>query len=219
MRQLKLLVADDHRLMLEAIRLTLAGTPDIEIVGEAESGSQVLPLVNQTKPDVVLLDVLMPGMDGLRCLELLQQRHPEIKVVVLSATEDSDVIEAAFRGGAAAYILKQINPRDLGSAIRQAVEGNVLQWGGAAATQSSRDTVKQLGLTDRELSILPHLGAGRSNREIANALWLAEQTVKFHLTNIYRKLDVTSRAEAIRYVYEHGLVANPVLEKPMAPAA
>jgi DNA-binding NarL/FixJ family response regulator len=219
MRQLKLLVADDHRLMLAAIRQALAGAPDIEIVGTVESGSQVLPLVGQTKPDVVLLDILMPGMDGLRCLELLRQRHPEIKAVVLSAAEDADVIDAAFRKGAAGYIHKQVDPGDLASAIRQAVEGNVFQWGAAAAARSEREAVKKLGLTERELSILEHLGAGRSNKEIAKALWLAEQTVKFHLTNIYRKLDVTSRAEALRSVYEHGLVANPVLERPVAPAA
>jgi two-component system, NarL family, response regulator LiaR len=219
MRQLKLLLADDHRLMLEAIRLALAGEPDLEIVGEAQNGSQVLPLVNQTRPDVVLLDIRMPQMDGLRCLELLRQRHPEVKVVVLSAAEDSDMIDAAFRRGAAAYILKQVDPRDLASAVRQAFEGTVIQRPGSTAADPGRDAAKELALTERELSILKHLSAGLSNKQIARELWLAEQTVKFHLTSIYRKLNVTSRAEAIHRVYEQHLIESDLVEKPVTSAA
>ena len=111
--RLKLLIADDHQLMLEAIRMALADAPDIEIVGETNSGAQVLPLVRQTSPDVVLLDLRMPGMDGLRCLEALRQRHPDVKTVVLSGSEEPEVIEAAFQRGAAAFIVKRIDPADL----------------------------------------------------------------------------------------------------------
>ncbi len=213
MRRLKLLIVDDHSLMLAAIRLAFQDEPDIEIVGEARSGSQVLPLMNQTRADVVLLDIRMPGMDGLRCLELLRQRYPDAKVVVLSGADDSQVIQAAFQRGAAAYVLKQVDPRDLASAVRQAVKGHVLHAMGAMP-QRPADAGRDRGLTERELSILELLGAGLSNKQIAKQLWLAEQTVKFHLTNIYRKLEVSSRTEAIRFAYQNGLVPSPVLERP-----
>ncbi len=123
--RLKLLIADDHELMLEGIRMALADSPDIEIVGSTTSGSQVLPLVRQTSPDVVLLDLRMPGMDGLRCLEALRERYPNVKAVVLSGSEEPDVIEAAFRRGAVGFIVKRIDPADLAAMIRQVVDGNV----------------------------------------------------------------------------------------------
>src|SRR5215208_3187041 len=206
--RLKLLIADDHQLMLEAIRMALANAPDIEIVGETNSGAQVLPLVRQTSPDVVLLDLRMPGMDGLRCLEALRQRHPEVKAVVLSGSEEPEVIEAAFQRGAAAFIVKRIDPADLPSVIRQAYDGNVFYPVDArpAATEAV-----ETGLTQREADILRALADGLSNKQIARQFWLSEQTIKFHLTNIYRKLEVGSRTEAVRHAYEHGLIENPLL--------
>src|SRR5580765_7046487 len=123
--RLKLLIADDHELMLEGIRAALAEAPDIEVVGSTTSGSEVLPLVRQTSPDVVLLDLRMPGMDGFRCLEALRERHPNVKAVVLSGSEEPDVIEAAFRRGAVGFIVKLIDPAELASVIRQVMDGTV----------------------------------------------------------------------------------------------
>ena len=213
MRRLKVLVADDHRLMLEAVRMALRDEKDIEIVGETCNGSQVLPLVNDKKPDVVLLDIRMPGMDGLHCLEALRQRHPDVRCVVLSGVDDPDVVEAAFDRGAVAFILKHVDPRDIPSAIRQAAEGTVVHAAHGRPSPARHDPAKEVGLTEREIAILAALGSGMSNKQIARHLWLAEQTVKFHLTNIYRKLGVASRAEAIHYAYGHGLIGNPLLEE------
>jgi DNA-binding NarL/FixJ family response regulator len=220
MRQLKIVVADDHRLMLEAIRMALEGVPDIAIVGEAQTGSQVLPLVHQTQPDVVLLDIRMPGMDGLQCLELLRKRHREVKTIMLSGCEDPQVVKAAFAHGARAFILKQIDPRDLAGAIRQTMEGTVFQANDVLGSSSAKeDTAKAFGLSERELSILAALAEGSSNKEISQRLWLSEKTVKFHLTNIYRKLDVKSRSEAIRFAYAHGMTESPLLaDAPVAAA-
>src|SRR5919108_3249502 len=106
MRRLKVLIADDHRLMLKAMRLSLEEADDLEIVGEATSGSQVLPLVAQTSPDLVLLDIRMPGMDGLAVLQRLRERYPQVRVAVLSAVEDPTVMQAAFSRGARAFIVK-----------------------------------------------------------------------------------------------------------------
>jgi len=117
---IKILVADDHRLMVEGVRQALENVDDIEIVGEASSGSQVLPLIHRTNPDLVLLDLRMPGMSGLAVLEAIREKHPDIKVVVLSAFSDEEHIRNAFHHGANAYVVKSVNPIDLPSAIRQA---------------------------------------------------------------------------------------------------
>jgi DNA-binding NarL/FixJ family response regulator len=211
MRRLKIVIADDHRLMLAALRLAFEPEADFEVVGEAESGSQVLPLVHQHAPDVVLLDIRMPGVDGLRCLEQLKQRFPHVKAIAISGIDDPHVIKAALERGASAFILKSIDPRDLPAAIRQTVDGTVFRTLGGSSAPAAEVSAKDLGLSERELTILKALAGGLSNKQIAQQLWLAEQTVKFHLTNIYRKLEVASRTEAIRAAYENGLVENPLL--------
>jgi DNA-binding NarL/FixJ family response regulator len=211
MRRLKILVADDHELMLAAVRLALTGaTDDFEIVAETTRGEQVLPLVARTQPDLVLLDLRMPGMDGLSCLELLRQRHPKVKAVVLSGVDEANVIKSAFSRGAIAFIRKHVDPRDLPSALRQAATGSV-----AHPIFGEQDQASPLGadphLSERERSILIALSEGKSNKQIAGELWLAEQTVKFHLTNLYRKLDVSSRTEAVNAAYRRGLIETPLL--------
>lgn len=216
MRRLKVVIADDHRLMLTAIRLALEVAPDIEVVGEAQSGSQVLPLVHRANPDLVLLDVRMPGMDGLKCVQLVKERFPKVKAAAFSGIDDPQVIRSVIEAGAAAYILKTIDPRDLPSALRQIADGTVVQTLGAASVPASEDAAAQAGLSEREVTILKALAEGHPNKRIAKELWLAEQTIKFHLTNIYRKLEVSSRTEAVRIAYERGIVVNPMLARTAA---
>jgi DNA-binding NarL/FixJ family response regulator len=211
MASLRIVVADDHRLMIEAIRTALAEADGMEIVGEATSGSQVLPIVGQTAPDLVLLDYRMPEMDGLACLDRLQERYPNVKVVMLSATDDPQLVEAALSRGASAFIVKHIDPYDLPSALRQAFEGSVYRTLGTAPQQDG-SAAKDAGLTTSELRVLKAMALGMSNKEIAKELWLSAQTVKFHLRNIYRKLDVANRTEASHFAYEHGLIGNPFFE-------
>jgi DNA-binding NarL/FixJ family response regulator len=211
LRRLKVLIADDHRLMLEAIRSAIDSADFIEIVGETQSGAQVAPLVRQTEPDVVLLDIRMPGLDGLAVLDLIRKRHPDVKVVLLSGVDDPHVIQAGLARGASAFVAKTVDPGDLASVIRQAAEGTVYQMSGPGGT-TDRLVAKESGLSERELTILRALGRGLSNKQIARELWVAEQTVKFHLTNIYRKLDVANRTEAARYAYKHGLADSPVFD-------
>jgi DNA-binding NarL/FixJ family response regulator len=203
--KIKVLLADDHKLMLEGVRRALSEVEDIEVVGEASLGTQVLPLVNRTSPDVVLLDLQMPGMGGLQCLEQIAQRHPNVKVVVLSAFDDQEHIQSAFRRGATAYIVKSVNPVDLPSALRQALESTVYQ-GVRVIAGTPAGPEDRMGLTDRELAMLKALARGLSNQAISKEFWVAEQTVKFHLSNIYRKLGVGNRTEAARFAYERGLI-------------
>jgi DNA-binding NarL/FixJ family response regulator len=207
---MRVLVADDHRLVLEGIRGALAEHGEFEIVGEARYGSQVLPLVNQLRPDVVLLDIRMPEMDGLACLELLRKRFPEVTVVVLSVYSDAEHIEAALSRGAAAYIVKSISPEELASAVLQAVQGTVYHPLGIVEEEVQATTIH--GLTEREVVILRAVARGLSNRAIGAELWVTEQTVKFHLTNIYRKLGVANRTEAARAAFRLGMAESPVLE-------
>jgi DNA-binding NarL/FixJ family response regulator len=209
MRRLKVLIVDDHRLMLDAIRASLERDEDMDVVGEADSGEKVLPLVAQTGPDVVLLDVRMPGMDGLRVLERIRERYPSVAVVMLSGIDDPALVRAALERGAAAFVLKHVDPRDLGAALRQVVGGAMfcLLDAGSPVRESA---LEEVGLSRRELSILEALQSGGSNQEIAKRLFLAEQTVKFHLTNIYRKLGVSTRTEAVHRAYADGLVERPL---------
>ena len=203
MRAFRLLIADDHGLMREAVRLALEQEPEFEIVGEAESGSQLLPLVDQTEPDLVLLDLLMPGIDGLTCIKVLRKRFPWLRIVVLSAQDSDEVVEAALRAGADAYVAKSVDSAALAGALRQAIDKRATHPIGRAEGRL-HPAVEESGLTGRELDVLRALAEGKSNKEIAGALWVAEQTVKFHLTSIYRKLQVQSRTQAVQWAYNHG---------------
>jgi DNA-binding NarL/FixJ family response regulator len=205
---LKVVIADDHRLTLDGVRRTLEAVEDIAVVGTASSGSQVLPLVKRTSPDMVLLDIRMPGIDGITCLELLRKSHPDVKVVMLSAYSDRDQVQTALSRGASAYIAKSVNPVDLPSALRQVFEGTVYHAIGIA--QCDESAGPEADLTERELTVLRALARGLSNKAIGHEFWVTEQTVKFHLGNIYRKLGVQNRTAAVHYAHQHGLVENRI---------
>jgi len=209
LRTMRVVIADDHRLMLDGIRRALEDDGSFEIVGETQDGTQVLSIVASTSPDLVLLDVRMPRMDGLACLDEIRKRYPELKVVMLSASTSPELIAAALRRGASAYLSKSVDPTDLPSTLRQIVDGNVWSTSGTD-TEEGDEGAKALGLTDREIAILQALARGLSNAEIAKELWVTQQTVKFHLTNIYRKLGAKNRTQATRIAHQHGLVDSPL---------
>ena len=204
MEKLRVLLADDHPLMIAGIRGALESQSDIEIVGEATSGAQVLPLIAAAKPNLVLLDVRMPELDGLSCLKRIRERYPELRVVMLSVSSDREQVAQALAQGASAYIVKSIDTGDLPAAIRQTVSGAFFCVGDLGATQAAQNG-NGAGLSERELEILQAVTRGLSNRAIAKELWLSDQTVKFHLHNIYRKLAVSNRTEAAKFAFEHGL--------------
>jgi DNA-binding NarL/FixJ family response regulator len=206
---MRVVIADDHRLMLDGIRRALEADSGFEIVGETSDGSQVLSIVEATRPDLVLLDVRMPQMDGLACLDEIIRHYPEVKVVMLSASTSPDLTAAAMRRGASAYLAKSVDPTDLPATLRQALDGNVRSMTTISAEDDSPGPAG-LGLTDRETAILQALARGLSNAEIGKELWVTQQTVKFHLTNIYRKLGAKNRTQAARIAYQHGLVDSPL---------
>jgi DNA-binding NarL/FixJ family response regulator len=203
---IRVLVADDHLLILAAVRRALTQAGGFEIVAEVTSGSKVLPYVARTEPDLVLLDVELPGVDGLTCLERLRKQHPDVQVVMFSAWSDQPTLDAARSAGARGYIVKTLGAVEVTTAVRELLASEEYRVIGA---DSERDDDSNLaGLSERELAMLGTLARGLSNKAIGRELWITEQTVKFHLTNIYRKLGVENRTQAVRFAYEQGLVRS-----------
>jgi DNA-binding NarL/FixJ family response regulator len=211
MRRLRLLIAEDHPLMAEAIRVAISTSDEFEIVGVAERGADVLELAERLEPDVILLDLRLPGIDGLELLHALRRSDVEAKLVVLSACEESEVVEFALRAGACAFITKRIDPHDLPAALRQALDQTLFQ------PVSSNPLIEDgkppvVALTKRELAVLVGVADGLSNKQIAQRLSYAEQTVKLDLTHVYRKLGVSSRTEAMAVAYRRGLIESGLIE-------
>jgi DNA-binding NarL/FixJ family response regulator len=207
--RVRVLIADDHPLVIAGIRRALEHDEDIEIAGEAHSGSELLQLVERRQPDVVLMDLRMPGLSPLECIQRIAETWPEIKTIVLSAYDDRPMIDAALSAGAGAYVVKSVKPIDLASVLRQASTGAVFHAAPAPRNGDQHQTASSdtPALTERERTILTAVASGLTTAAISKGLWLSEHTVKFHLTNIYRKLGVENRASAIRYALEHGMTS------------
>jgi len=203
---LKVLIADDNQLLLEGLRHALAGVEDIDIVGAATGGAHALDLVERRRPEIVAIDVHMRTADGQSCLDAMRERHPNVKVVVLSGSSDPELIRSALDRGASAFIVKTVNPLDIPSALRQAYEETV--YHALGVREAPEDTLRAAGLTQREITMLKALARGLSNKAICQELWLAEPTVKFHLGNLYRKLGVPNRLAAASYAHSHGLAGT-----------
>jgi DNA-binding NarL/FixJ family response regulator len=208
-RVLKVLVADDHPLILQGLRRSLEACEDIELVGEARSGTELLALVERRAPDVVLMDLRMPEPDGLACVQQIRRSWPGVRTVILSACDDRESIDAALLAGANAYVLKSVGSMDVGAVIRQVSDGGAVFHAPSRASEPAgeRAPAERAGLTERESEILAAIAQGKTTKAISGELWLSEHTVKFHLTNIYRKLGVSNRSGAVRYAFEHKLVS------------
>jgi DNA-binding NarL/FixJ family response regulator len=203
---LKVLVADDHPLILQGLRRTLEACEDIDVVGEARTGDEVVPLVQRRRPDVVLLDMRMPGLPSADCIRQIKESQPQIKTIVLSASEDRPTIDSAIHAGASAYVLKSVSALDIPSLVRQVAAGYTLFH--TPQDEEAQADGEGPELTAREATILAAVADGKTTKAISAELWVTEHTVKFHLTNIYRKLGVSNRSGAVRYAFEHGLAGD-----------
>jgi DNA-binding NarL/FixJ family response regulator len=205
----KAVLLDRHPLWLEALQRLLHSV-GIDVVGKTTSALEALQLVNKAKPDLFLADYdALDESAGLSTLERVRETHPEVRSVVLSASEDSNDINAAFAAGASVYCVKTAAPEDLASAVRQAFRNSIYLSGAVSASAAASTAVAKddsPGLTKREVEILQLVAEGYSNSQVAKMLWVTEQTVKFHLSNVYRKLDVSNRTEASRWAQVHGLL-------------
>jgi two-component system response regulator DegU len=205
-RAIKVLIADDHPLILQGLRRTLEECEDIEVVGEARTGSEVPPLVARRAPDVVLMDLRMPGLNGVECVREIKAAEPAVKAVLLTASEDRGAIEEAIQAGASGYVLKSVSAVDVPAVVRQVAAGyTMFHEPSAESSPDDGEDAERPALTAREATILAAVAGGKTTKAISAELWVSEHTVKFHLTNIYRKLGVRNRSGAVRYAYEHGL--------------
>jgi len=203
-------VLDRYPLWAEAVESVLERAA-VSVVGSATSGKEALDLVERLRPDLLVTDIgASDGTSaGLACLSESRKRVPRIRGIVLAATEDRAEINAALRAGASAYVLKSAHPGDLASAVRQAFAHSVyfaLPAEISSLNAARSASVVRAGLTKREAQILKLAAEGHSNATLARMLWVTEQTVKFHLSNVYRKLNVANRTEAARWAQVHGLV-------------
>jgi DNA-binding NarL/FixJ family response regulator len=206
---IRVLIADDHPLVRQGIRRTLESCSDIRVVGDARTGTELLAMIERRRPHIVLLDLRMPELDGFECLAAITRSWPEIRTVVVSACEERASIDAALAAGARAYLLKSANPTDIADTLRRVWAGHdqpATLAPGTTALARGRDAC---GLTPRETAILQAVAGGLTTRAISRQLWVSEHTVKFHLTNIYRKLGVTNRSGAVRYAVENELAPLP----------
>lgn len=199
-RPIRLVLADDHALVLEGLRALLATVPDMHVVAAATDGERLLEAVDRFSPDVVVLDLEMPYLSGLTCLQRIREAELPVRVLVLSAFGDADSIRAALEAQADGFALKTEPPQNTIAAIRQVASGQMV-FPSAARRLISGARVAGPSLTPREESVLALVAEGQSNAQIAQALSLTENTVKFHLQNIYQKLGVSNRTEAAAHFH------------------
>jgi two-component system, NarL family, response regulator LiaR len=218
----RLLIADDHALMREGTRTVLARAPDLEVVGEAENGREAVDLSRKLRPDLVLMDVSMPGMDGISATRAIKAESPKIGVLVLTAHDDHDLLLDAIRAGAAGYVLKGVGPADLVGAVRATLSGEspvdqelvmrlvrrLAEEAGPGKPHSEPARAQRApgSLTVRELEVLTLLATGQTNRQIARELHLSLSTVKRNLERIIAKLGVSDRTQAAVKALELGLI-------------
>ncbi|GAA0282879.1 response regulator transcription factor [Spirillospora sp. NPDC000708] len=208
---IRVLIADDHPVVRQGLRTFLGIQDDIEVVGEAEDGTSAVTLAESLKPDIVLMDLKMPGADGVTALTELRARGVEARVLILTSVTERGHVLPAVQAGAAGYLYKDVDPRALVQAIRAVHDGHVLFAPDAAEAMLRAEPEREpadrgLGaLTEREREVLVHIARGRSNREIARALVVSEKTVKTHVSNLLMKLGVQDRTQAALYAVRHGV--------------
>jgi two-component system, NarL family, response regulator LiaR len=209
--RIRVLIADDHAVVRQGLRTFLEVQDDIEVVGEASDGREALAMIEALAPDVVVMDLLMPRLSGIEATRQIRELRPATKVIVLTSFLDDEKVFAAVRAGAAGYLLKDVRPQELGEAIRTVSRGEALLHPAAAAklmqefAQENRPSPRQ-GLTERELEVLRLIARGRSNKEIALDLGVAEKTAKTHVSNILQKLNLADRTQAALYAVREKLV-------------
>ncbi len=221
-KKIRILIVDDHPLFRQGVRFALEAEPDIDVVGEAADGEQALEMATTLTPDVVLSDVNIPGPDGVEIARALKGALPNTSVILMTAYDDEEQLFNAIRVGAAAYFLKDLGPSELMDGIRRVSRGEylinesvlskpmlasrVLQQFADLASEGKEVEPLFVPLSNREIEVLEQIARGNSNKEIARALKISDQTVKNHITSILRKLAVNDRTQAVVYAIRHGWI-------------
>jgi two-component system, NarL family, response regulator LiaR len=206
---IRVLLVDDHRRIHEAVAGILATVTDIELVAQASNGAEGIFLSEESGPDLILMDVVMPTMDGVTATRIIHERFPKIKILVLSSFQDHESVYSMLQGGASGYILKGSLAHDLVHSIRAAHRGKAVfsdEVAGHLLNPPPQTESRQYNLTDRELNVLGLMAEGLNNNQIAHDLTISQSTVKFHIANILGKLGVDTRAEALVAAAHNNLI-------------
>lgn len=211
-KRIRVLLVDDHAVVRSGLRFFLASLDDIDLIGEAESGEAAVRMCERFHPDVILMDLMMPRMNGIDATRLIRQRHPATQIIALTSFHEDKLIHDALSAGAIGYLLKTVAARELIEAIRAAYEGRstlspeVVQH---VITMVTRPPLPGNDLTERELEVLSLLATGLSNTEIADHLIITRNTVRHHIRSILFKLNAANRTEAVVLAIQHGIVPGP----------
>jgi len=208
---IKVLLVDDHNVVRSGLAAFLMAFDDLELVGEANNGEEAVRKVKELSPDVVLMDLVMPQMDGAEATGEIMESDPDLKVIALTSFKEKDLIERVLEAGAIGYLLKNVGADELAEAIRDAYDGKptLAPEAAQALIQKTRKPKNQVEeLTPRELEVLQLMGEGLTNPQIAEKLVISNSTVKFHVSSILGKLNVESRTEAVVYAMKHELIDN-----------
>ena len=209
---IKVMIVDDHNLVREGLKAVFDQGDEIDVVGEAGSGEEAIEMVNKVKPDVILMDISMPGMNGIQATKLIRDAHPDAKIVILTMLDQEGYVYEAIKAGATGYMLKSTSSDELVNAIQTVNEGKALLHPDATAqllkefVTLAQNKAKDYGLSNREMEVLQLLSEGNTNKEIAKALWISEQTVKTHVAHIFDKLGTSDRTETVAQALRSGLV-------------
>lgn len=214
--KIRLLLADDHAVLRSGLRLLLSEQPDMEVVGEAADGEEVIQKTRELQPDIVLLDITMPGVSGLEAMDRIKKENPEVKIVVLTMHDDESYMERIMTSGGSGYVLKKAADTELLQAIRSVQQGGVylhptmtrILVGAfvSKSRQQDKQTHLESKLSEREREVLKLIAQGYTNKEIADMIFLSVKTVETHKAHIMDKLELRSRAELVRYALDNGLL-------------
>jgi len=209
-KPIRVMLVDDHTVVRRGLSTFLMAYGDLELVAETSSGERAIQLCQQTQPDVVLMDLMMPGIDGATATGLIREKHPKIQVIALTSYKEKELVEGALKAGAIGYLLKDVSADELANAIRSAAAGKPTLSPEAANVliQATRAPAEKLGfdLTEREREVLALMVEGLNNTQIAERLVISISTAKFHVSSILTKLQVSSRTEAVAVAYQNNLV-------------
>jgi NarL family two-component system response regulator LiaR len=206
---IQVMLVDDHNVVRSGLATFLRAYDDLELVGEAKNGLEALNLCRKKKPDVILMDLMMPEMDGIAATRAILADYPDIKIIAMTSFEEEELVQGVLAAGAISYLLKNVSSDELAAAIRAAFLGRstLSPEAATALIHATRPTKQPLyDLTEREMEVLNLVVQGNSNQQIADALVISVATVKAHISNILSKLQVSSRAEAIAYAIKHKIV-------------
>jgi len=209
--KIRVMIVDDHAVVRSGLATFLMTCDDIEMVGEASNGEKALKICSTVQPDVVLMDLVMPGMDGATATRMILEQHPETQVIVLTSFKDEGLVQKALQAGAISYLLKDVSSEDLAAAIQAAYAGRptLAPEAAQALIQAARHPADRIGfdLTSREHEVLDLLVQGMNNNDIADRLVISPSTAKFHVSSILSKLGASTRTEAARIAWENHLVS------------